>query len=899
MMRDPQKGQSIRERLRAPLVGRQAEMAILDHARESVEQVGQSRIVSVIGPAGIGKTRLIEELIETRPADGGVLGRVYHGSARDLPATYGVFAQMFRARFGLAGDLDPVAMKARMHAEVALVLEDHKVDDVLYFLGQLLDLPFAESPLTRAVGDDPQQARLVRRSVVKAFLEADALREPMTLVFEDLHYAHADSLSLLNYLLEYVSAPILFLCAARSGLSVGDEEWGRVGEERHTVIELQPLREEGAASMMTSLLEGCLGGAPPKLIEAACTFAKGNPRLLEQMMRIYLDEGVLKDEALPGEEPAYRVDLDKLQTVRLPLTLEDAVNARLEALGPYDRDLLERAAVVGTVFWSRGLIALGRTGEESPSFWENGGETEDAARITTQLEGLVHRGYIVKLAQSTFPGQTEYAFTHNKEREALEWKVSSSLARQFHQVIADWMDHQPVPRDNEQFVAMIGEHREKGGDLIRAGLAFLEAGDLAHRHYATGRASEYYQKGLVLLGDSHAGRRIDALHDYGDVLERAGFIDDAFAAFREMLTLAYRLDMRHKGGAAHNRIGRLYREIGSLDEAGTHLTTAMALFESAHDERGVASSIDDIGKLSWMKGEYDTALQALQEGLARRQKIGDRRSIALSLNNLGLVLQDSGEFREALDAFEESLAIRREIGDLVGVVVSLNNLGTIAQDQRDFSAALRFFEDALAVAQQIGDRNRTALVLTNIGETHYRSGNPDRAIDVLRGAEELCDELGDRLGLAEALRGLGKAYLLQGDLPKARDCISRAVDLFAAVRSNVHLGIALRTLGEITAAGGWGKAHTKSARGYFIRAVSIFEQNGNEVELARTYKVFSRFLTTDPECTGDQAARAQAERMNAAADGIFDRLKISSFGVLAADEPPESRQPQLGELSSP
>ena len=84
--------------------------------------------------------------------------------------------------------------------------------------------------------------------------------------------------------------------------------------------------------------------------------------------------------------------------------------------------------------------------------------------------------------------------------------------------------------------------------------------------------------------------------------------------------------------------------------------------------------------------------------------------------------------------------------------------------------------------------------------------------------------------------------MLQGDLAKARDCIGRAVDLFAIVRSKAHLGIALRTLGEITAAGGWGPTHTKSAREYFARSAAIFEQTGNEVELARTFKVFARFL---------------------------------------------------------
>ena len=85
----------------------------------------------------------------------------------------------------------------------------------------------------------------------------------------------------------------------------------------------------------------------------------------------------------------------------------------------------------------------------------------------------------------------------------------------------------------------------------------------------------------------------------------------------------------------------------------------------------------------------------------------------------------------------------------------------------------------------------------------------------------MCDELGDRLGLAQALRGLGKAYMHHGDLAKARDAIRRAVDIFAAARSKAHLGAALRTLGEITAAGGWGSAHTRSAREYFARAVAI------------------------------------------------------------------------------
>src|SRR5262249_19532006 len=156
--------------------------------------------------------------------------------------------------------------------------------------------------------------------------------------------------------------------------------------------------------------------------------------------------------------------------------------------------------------------------------------------------------------------------------------------------------------------------------------------DVARDRYASSRACDYYQKGLDLLGESFPGRRIDALHHYGDVLQLSGRIDDALAAFREMLTLAFRLDLKNKGGAAHNRIGRCYRDTGGLEDASRHLHAALELFKTMNDERGVASSIDDIGKLHWLKGEYKEAEEALRDALTRRRQLADRRSIALSLN---------------------------------------------------------------------------------------------------------------------------------------------------------------------------------------------------------------------------------------------------------------------------
>ncbi|MBM4373970.1 MAG: tetratricopeptide repeat protein [Deltaproteobacteria bacterium] len=862
---------------RAPLYGRDDELAALDLAFERVK-VGQPRIVTVLGPAGIGKTRLLQEFVlRQRERAGGVPLKVYRGSAQGIGTSYGLFTRLFRGRFGLVEGMDPDAARAQVREHVARVLEDRKVGDVIYFLGQFLELPFPPSPLTKAVEEDPQHGASLRRAVFKAFIEADAATAPLVLVLDDLHLAHHDSIEILRYLLEYLSAPVLILCAARSELVTRLEDWQRVGENRHDVVELVALDDDAASHMMSALLAP-VDGPRERLVETAVAFAGGNPMMLEQMVRIYHDVGVVVETSHPPAPPRWEVHAERLSVARLPMTIEDAVDARIAALDLEEKRLLEYAAVMGSVFWRGGFVAFYRTEDDAPEFWNPVADSDDLDRLDEMLSELVERDYILKLPDSNFTGTDEYVFKHNKERIALEGRLSASLRKRYHRTIADWLEQQGTVRSNEQDAAMLARHREAAGDLHAAGLTFLQAGDLARSRYANASACEYYERALALLEDGAIARRIEALHNYGDVLQLTGRVDDALSAFGEMRALAYRFDLRGKGGAAHNRIGRLHREIGSLDEAAQHFQTALELFRAASDERGVASTIDDIGKLHWMRGEYDLAKTELRDALTRRHALGDRRSIALSLNNLGLVLQDSGDFSSAVAAFEDALRIRREIGDLVGVVFALNNLGTVAQDAQDYGRALQLFGEAREVAREIGDRNRLALILTNIGETHYSNGQPDKAIEVLRQAEEMCDELGDKLGLAETLRGLGKAYMLHGDLRRARDCISRAVDLFAVVRSKVHLGSALRTLGEITAAGGWGAAHTKGAREYFARSVAIFEQTGNEVELAWTYRAYARFLKTEPEFVDDPDALSEADFMQGRAEEILARLKLSVNG---------------------
>jgi tetratricopeptide (TPR) repeat protein len=856
--------------LRAPLTGRGELISALKSAADRARTDKEARIVTLLGAAGIGKSRILHEFLQELRSGAGRVPRVYRGSARSLQLSYGVFSRLLRSRFGLVEGMDEEAAKAQVRSQLAAVLEDRKVGDVCYFLGQLMDLKFLESPLTRAVADDPLQARLLRRAIVKSFVEADAQQGPVCLVFEDLHLADEDSIELLRYLMENLTGPLLLLGAARPELVSRHEDWFSFGGARHEKMELVPLCDEDAEALGKALLAPCQGGPPEQLVEAAVGMAGGNPGLLEQMVRIFHDTGVLEERDALAREPVWKVNLEKLAGARLPLNIADAVAARIAALAPDERNVLEHAAAVGSVFWGGALVALGRMDRSAPEFWTKEDMT-DWDRVGTLLESLVARDYVLRLPDSSFSGEVEYVFKHNLERERIAQLTSGSASRRYHQSIADWLAQKEGVRSQEEYCAELAQHLEKAGSLSRAGLTYLEAADLARAAYAAKKATEYYTKGLELLGDSDGRRRIDALHDHGDVLVLLGKTDEALAAFQEMLALAYRLALKPKGGAAHNRIGRLLRDTGSLSLAHKHLSTGLALFELARDRRGIAASHDDIGKLLWLKGEYDAALEEMKIALDIRKELQDRRGIALSLNNVGLVWMDHGNPSNALEALEASLKIRREINDPLGIVQSLNNLGKLAQDRNDDAGALKLFREGYDVAREIGERNRLAVVLTNIGESHYRLGDTKEAIRILKQAEELCDELGDKLHLAEAKRGLAKAYLLQKDLRRAREAIKHAVDLFGQVRSKSHLAIALRTLGEITAAGAWGAGHEGKAIDYFMRAVALSKEIGNEIEVARSYRAFSSYVIGSDHYKNNADIQREAQKLSHMADEIFEK----------------------------
>jgi tetratricopeptide (TPR) repeat protein len=871
---------------RAGLAGRAADMRSLELACAAVRDRQTTHTVTVVGATGIGKTRLVRDfLVKLREGTEGA-PRVYRGSAREGGPAYEVFARVLRARFGILEGMAQEAAKAQVRAQLARVLDDRKVGDVAYFLGQLLELNFQDSPLIKAVEGDSAQMRSMRRAIIKSFIDTDAgkAKEPLVLLFDDLQWADDDSLELLSYLVESLRGPTLILCLARPEMLARHDGWRRAGAPRHSVLDLSPLSDGDAAMMMRDLLSPC--GDEPEvddLVDTAVTMAGGNPALLEQMVRIYHDTGVL-EVTDDFEDERWSVHTEKLVSVKVPLTVQDAVQARIAALTLEERSLLERAAAMGGVFWLGALVAIRRLAESPPDVWE-GGEAEDVVALRAVLTELVDRDYVLRLPDSTFPGDEEYVFKHNLEREALVRLTSPAAARRHHRAIAECLSFRESAATSEEYLEMLARHREKAGAPALAAASYVDAGEEARSRNANAKAAELFAKGLGLLDQcdpADEDLRLKTLRRYGDVLHVLGRNEEAHQAFDELATRAWRLDLRGLGAIAHSRIGRIQRDTGRLDEASRQLTAALALFGQSHDETGTADALDDIGRLHWLRGDYALALEYTARSLAMRRKLGDPLSIASSLNSLGLVQQDSGSLPSALESFTQALRIRKDSGDVVGAGSTLNSLGAVARDMGDDEKALAYFQEAYLAAKDMGFRNRTALILTNLGALQRRRGDDEKGAALLKQAEDLADEGGDRLALADVRTALGRAYLERGDVAKARESVERAVALFAAAGSRAQQGVALRLLGEIAAATGGGAPSPEAlteAADLVKQSMGIFDAMGNELELARSCRAYAALLRRMPDHQSNADAAAEAAKLAGRADDIFAKIRATTASI--------------------
>ena len=416
------------------LIGREAERRNLNAALDRTLRFEAPQFVTVIGSAGIGKSRLLAEWLK-EVGDRLDFRSVFVSAAGGSSAAAGgVLGHLLRARIGLTADMDKESTLAIFREELQTVFGDRRVSEMAGLLGSFIGLSPAGSPLVQSLAMRPEQQAELSRAVLCRFLEEDARQRPMLYVIDDAHLADDDSLDLLTRLrADLGETTLVFVTAARPELLVRRPNWSRV-EGSHVRMDLG-----GLAPLEMDVFIQCALAAKelaPGLAERAAVESGGNPSLLSELLCAYHEHGILACDT----QDAWLFDDGRAEKERPVLSAEVKASARVSELSPGERELLARAAAMGSIFWSGGLIALGRLGADpwdSTLVFAPYPSIEETKRM---VAGLVERGYLKK-AESSFMGdEAAWSFADVDERMLIEATVDPEITRRRKRFSAQWIE---------------------------------------------------------------------------------------------------------------------------------------------------------------------------------------------------------------------------------------------------------------------------------------------------------------------------------------------------------------------------------------------------------------------------------------------------------------------------
>lgn len=848
----------------APFVLRPAEWRALDSALERAVRFEAPQMVTLCGPLGMGKTRLLQAWLDD--VKGRSVFRIVKAAEREAsvaprrrPERFAWLGAFLRKRLGLTPSMGRQTAMELFRGELQAVFGDRRVAEVAAFLGPFLGFEPPESPLLHALAGKPESYADVARAVLCRFLEEDARVTPLVMALEDLDVADEASLELLAALgQELGEAPLVIVCTARPDLFVRHPNWGRLGGS-HVRVDLPPLE----SAQVAALVEGTLGGSvETALLERVEDESGGNPRAVLRLVDGYWRRGWM---ARPAANAAWRLDRDDLPTGPLDLSPEQSAFSRLDSLSPAERDLLARGAAFGESFCTGGVIALGRLGGTPPdptTVFAPDPAIEHTRQMLVMLEA---RGHLRRLEHPRLPGETEWAFALAGDREILAGSVDPGLMRKRRLFAAQWVEGRTGPNPQADRFEWLGCLYESGGDERRAGECFVAAADRAREEGRLEPARALYLRGVRLLDMADSVFKMDALHQLGDVVARLGRTREALAHFAEMLNLAWRLDLPAKGGAAHARIGRLHRTLGNYRLALRHLELGRLLFELAGDDAGMAASHDDVGRVHMLTGNLQAAIACHLKALELRDQMGDARGKALTLSWLGLCEMQKGDLVAAEACFKVSLELSRNEGDRRGEAFALMDQAAVQRELGRPDRARALLEEAREIVRALADPLSEAHLGIQIAECFLQVKWGKAAEQEFAAALKLAERFGTKRLMSQAERGLAEVKLARNEPVAARDHAESALRLAEAIGVPTLVGGALRVMAQAVMAGAPGDPDRGGARELFDRAIDELSDKGAELELGRTLAAYAAFERKMGRRDAADDLRDQADQIRARA----------------------------------
>ena len=484
-------------------IGRDVELEELQRAYHDAVGASTARIVTVVGDAGIGKSRLLYEFdnwLELLPES------VYFFAGRAFPnrarSPFALVRSMLAARFDILDSDDATTVRRKLRVGFAGVLDDRDADVVGHWIG--LDTGGNET-IRRLAGSTDLPS--VARAHLVAWLRGSAAGRPITVLLEDLHWADDESLDLFAHVVEQLAdMPMLVVGVTRPELATRRDWSGDL------TIRLDALAADATSKLVHEVLQR-VDDVPAALVDVIAQRADGNAFFVEELVSMLIDEGVIVTD-----DAEWRIDLSRLDVERIPATLTAVLLARLDGLAPAQRRALQLAAVVGRIFWDAAVAALDPLDDVL------------GALATTRDRDFVHTR-----EPSSFANASEYAFKHALLRDVAYETVLLRDRGPLHRAAAQWIAAVAGDRIGE-FRELVADHYLRADEPGRAAAELLAAG-LAWRDQAhVGAARHALERAADLAREAGISLPAAAAIAMGEVCYRLGDSDAALDALRPVLT---------------------------------------------------------------------------------------------------------------------------------------------------------------------------------------------------------------------------------------------------------------------------------------------------------------------------------------------------------------------------
>ena len=727
---------------RLPLTGRETEVKVLMDGLQAA-RTGRGTIVEISGIAGVGKSRLLQEL---HAASSDLTALNANCERYEASTPYFPFRNLLRQACGIELDAD--------HQTAGVQLRDlvkRRSPSLLPWVPLLavpIDAEVPETPETAALSSKFRRQRT--HEAVRDFMRT-ILAVPTVATIEDVQWMDDASTALLQAIIESIAESPWLICVTRQPEKGG---YGRGTKDPGDTIDLQPLDSDATYRL-------------------ALTATEDTPMLQHRLMSLIEQS---------GGNPLFLLELlDHTEgTEELPDSVEALVSARIDRLDLELRRLLRYAAAIGVIF-DPDLLA------------ETAGDAVPEAHQPTSWD---------RLAEFIEPDHGELRFRHSLYRDVAYEGLPFRLRRQLHERIGTVIEAHSSDHPEEQ-AELLSLHFLRAENYDKAWRYSTIAGEEARSSYANVEAAEFYRRAqaagrrLPNIPASEYARVSEAL---ADVLELAGLYDESDRA----LQTARKSVEADVGWQARlmGKQGLLRERKGNLSHALKWFSRGLNLLEEEADRDARADLFINYAGVRFRQGRYATCIEwcerALEEldgssnakskahalhllvtayahlndpasesagteALSMYEQLGDLVGQANVLNNLGVRAYYQGHWDLALDYWTRGRAAREKAGDVVGAATQVNNVGEIYSDQGRYPEAAEMFRTALRVWRSAHFTVGIALATSNLGRLAARSGRHDEAEKTLREAIGLFEQQGAESFVAETMTRLAENYLLSGD----------------------------------------------------------------------------------------------------------------------------------------